>query len=292
SAYTFRLKIKRYLYTSLEYFPQLKRKNIKWDVNFHDKNNKSINQILNKYNTRIKAPLKFISGEDSASKSLNLFLKSKFNNYEKQRNDPTLDGQSNLSPHLHFGQISSQRVVLEFLKLKKLGDLKGSIYDEIIVRKELSDNFCYYNRLYDSFEGFPEWAKNSLNKHRMDKREYIYTLKDLECADTHDAAWNAAQVQMVKEGKMHGYMRMYWCKKILEWTESPEQALEYAQILNDKYELYGRDPNGYVGIAWSIGGVHDRAWPERNIFGKIRYMNFEGLRRKCNIQDYIDRYIY
>ena len=137
------------------------------------------------------------------------------------------------------------------------------------------------------FEGFPEWAKRTLHAHRNDKREYLYDRDQFENAQTHDDLWNAAQMEMVKRGKMHGYMRMYWAKKILEWTESPEQAMEIAIYLNDRYELDGRDPNGYTGIAWSIGGVHDRAWNERPVFGKIRYMSYNGCKSKFNIKNYI-----
>jgi deoxyribodipyrimidine photo-lyase len=171
-----------------------------------------------------------------------------------------------------------------------LEELYNSFFDEIIVRKELSDNFCLYNKNYDNFDGFPNWAKETLNAHRNDKREYLYSLDELENSLTHDDLWNAAQRQMVREGFMHGYLRMYWAKKILEWTENPELALEYAIYLNDKYELDGRDPNGYTGIAWSIGGVHDRPWFERPIFGKIRYMNFNGCAKKFNTKDFINKY--
>jgi len=130
-----------------------------------------------------------------------------------------------------------------------------------------------------------------LHAHRADRREYLYSLSDFERAKTHDALWNAAQLQMVYTGKMHGYMRMYWAKKILEWTSSPEKAMEIAIVLNDRYELDGRDSNGYTGIAWAIGGVHDRPWFERPIFGKIRYMNALGCARKFNVQKYIQTFI-
>jgi deoxyribodipyrimidine photo-lyase len=139
---------------------------------------------------------------------------------------------------------------------------------------------------YDNFEGFHKWAKETLNEHRNDEREYTYSLEQFENAETHDDLWNAAQLEMVKTGKMHGFMRMYWAKKILEWTKTPEQALEFGIYLNDKYELDGRDPNGYVGVAWSIGGVHDRAWGERPVFGKIRYMNYNGCKRKFDVNKY------
>lgn len=136
---------------------------------------------------------------------------------------------------------------------------KVAFLEELIVRRELCDNLCFYNKHYDSPEGFPQWAKESLGRQRQKPREYVDSLEQFEHAVTHDKLWNAAQREMVTRGKMHGYMIMYWAKKILEWTESPEHAMEIAIYLNDRYELDGRDPNGYTGIAWSIGGVHHRA---------------------------------
>ena len=165
--------------------------------------------------------------------------------------------------------------------------LREAFLEELIIRRELADNFCFYSAHYDSFAGFPDWAKKTLHEHRKDKRNYLYTSDEFERAQTHDDLWNAAQMEMMKRGKMHGYMRMYWAKKILEWTESPEKALQIAIYLNNKYELDGRDPNGYAGIAWSIGGVHDRAWGERPIFGKIRYMSYQGCKSKFDVKKYI-----
>ena len=161
----------------------------------------------------------------------------------------------------------------------------------MIVRRELSDNFCWYNPNYASVAGFPEWAKKSIALHRDDRREHLYSQEQFEKAATHDRLWNAAQQQMVMTGTMHGYLRMYWAKKILEWTESVEEALEIAIYLNDRYQLDGRDPNGYAGIAWSIGGLHDRAWGERPVFGKIRYMNEKGCRRKFDVERYCARFV-
>jgi deoxyribodipyrimidine photo-lyase len=165
----------------------------------------------------------------------------------------------------------------------------SSFLEELVVRRELADNFCYYNAHYDQFDGFPNWAKETLREHQKDRREYIYTLKEMEAAQTHDDLWNAAQMEMVHKGKMHGYLRMYWAKKILEWTQSPQDALQVAIYLNDRYELDGRDPNGYTGIAWSIGGVHDRAWKERAIFGKVRYMSYKGASGKFDVKAYIQK---
>ncbi|PSN38921.1 hypothetical protein C0J52_11866 [Blattella germanica] len=159
--------------------------------------------------------------------------------------------------------------------------------EEAIVRRELADNFCFYNEKYDSLDGAYDWAKITLEAHRKDKRQYLYTREELEKAVTHDDLWNSAQLQLVQEGKMHGFLRMYWAKKILEWTESPKKALADAIYLNDRFSIDGRDPNGFVGCMWSICGIHDQGWAERPIFGKIRYMNYEGCKRKFDIAAYI-----
>lgn len=227
-------------------------------------------------------------GESEACRQLNVFIESKLNNYSELRNDPSLNYQSGLSPYLHFGMISAQRIALEVQKANVNPDSEDAFLEELIIRKELSDNFCYFNPEYDKFNGFHNWAKTTLNEHRNDLREHLYTIEQFANAETHDKYWNAAQTEMVITGKMHGYMRMYWAKKILEWTRSPEEALDFGIFLNDKFSLDGRDPNGYAGIAWSIGGVHDRAWNERPIFGKIRYMNDSGLKRKFDIEKYVE----
>ena len=209
--------------------------------------------------------------------------------YSTLRNDPNESGQSNLSPYLHFGQLSAQRVAIEVMKSPASDEDKSAFLEELIVRRELSDNFCFYNPHYDATEGFPNWAKETHRIHSDDKREHTYALKEFEQGKTHDPLWNAAQMELVITGKMHGYMRMYWAKKILEWTSNPEEAMRFSIYLNDKYSLDGRDPNGYAGIAWSIGGVHDRAWGERSVFGKIRYMNYNGCKRKFDVAKYIGR---
>jgi deoxyribodipyrimidine photo-lyase len=235
-------------------------------------------------------PVPWLSpGDQAARKNLTQFLAEKLAHYDQDRNDPNRDGQSDLSPHLHFGHIAPQRVALEVRDSKAPRDSKDAFLEELIVRRELSDNFCYYNPDYDRFQGYPEWARKTLDDHRADEREYLYTLEEFEASRTHDPLWNAAQLEMVQRGKMHGYLRMYWAKKILEWTASPEEAQEVAIYLNDRYELDGRDPNGYVGIAWSLGGVHDRAWGERPIFGKVRYMSYKGAASKFDVQAYIDK---
>jgi len=227
-----------------------------------------------------------LPGEKAANKNL-LIIKDSLKGYSINRNNPNKDALSNMSPYFHFGHISTQRVALEIKNSNlNLAD-KKSFLEEMIVRRELSDNFCEYEQNYDYFEGFHAWAQNTLNEHRKDKRDYLYHTSQFEFAETHDPLWNAAQRQMVTTGKMHGYMRMYWAKKILEWSHSPEIAIQNAIDLNDKYELDGRDPNGYAGIAWSIGGIHDRAWFERPVYGKIRYMNYNGCKKKFNVEGYI-----
>ncbi len=228
-----------------------------------------------------------LPGENAASEALVEFLKLRLNQYHSGRNFPDRKGQSDLSPYLHFGHLSTQRVALEILRYGVDAESKKAFLEELIVRRELADNFCLHNTDYDNFNGFTPWAKTTLNKHRNDTRDYNYTAAQFENALTHDDLWNAAQLEMLTTGKMHGFMRMYWAKKILEWTSSPEEAIAIAIWLNDKYELDGRDPNGYAGIAWAIGGTHDRPWGERGIYGMIRYMNYQGCKRKFDVAKYI-----
>jgi deoxyribodipyrimidine photo-lyase len=215
------------------------------------------------------------------------FIGQRLCRYGQDSNNPCKEGQSGLSPYLHFGQLSAQRLALLVSQAQLGSEEKEHFLEELIVRRELSDNFCLYEPAYDSVDGFPQWAQKTLGEHRSDTREYIYTFADFEAGNTHEALWNACQLDLVQSGKLHGFLRMYWAKKILEWTPDPETALAYAITLNDCYSLDGRDPNGYTGIAWAIGGVHDRAWRERPVFGKIRYMNLAGCRRKFDVDAYI-----
>ncbi|MBK7632515.1 MAG: deoxyribodipyrimidine photo-lyase [Ignavibacteriales bacterium] len=288
AAYTIRPKIHKALLEFMDEYPVLEK------MNRTEIQSDKIDWIKIKKSLQINFDVKEVDwiqpGETAALKSLQNFLENKLDTYNEFKNDPTKDGQSNFSPYLHFGQISAQRIVLETERVSSNEEYKKTFLEELIVRKELSDNFCYFNKNYDSFNGFPNWAKTSLNEHRKDEREFVYTLKQFEQANTHEDLWNASQKDLITTGKMHGYMRMYWAKKILEWTKSPEDAMKIAIYLNDKYELDGRDPNGFTGIAWSIGGVHDRAWFERPIYGKIRYMNRNGAERKFNLTAYLDRF--
>ena len=225
-------------------------------------------------------------GEKGARKRLDSFFHSTLSRYHEERNDPNSDATSLMSPYLHFGHISSARIALEVLTSGVHEGAREAFLEELIVRRELSDNFCWYNPRYDSMDGFPDWARRTLEKHRGDKREYLYTFDQLDAGETHDELWNTAQRKLVNLGTMHGYLRMYWAKKILEWTASPEEALETTIRLNDSYQLDGRDSNGYTGAAWSVGGVHDRPWRERDIFGTIRYMNLNGCRKKFDVDHF------
>ena len=228
----------------------------------------------------------FRGGTSEAKKHLKNFIKHKLDWYGDVRNDPNKDGTSNMSPYLHFGQISALYIALKVLASKGKG--KEAYLEELIVRRELSHNFVFYNRTYGKFAGLAAWAKRTLNYHASDKRRYVYSLREFEQAKTHDPYWNAAQKEMVLTGKMHGYMRMYWGKKILEWSGSPKAGLKTALYLNNKYELDGRDANAYAGVGWCFG-QHDRAWSERPVFGKVRYMNANGLKRKFDADAYVEK---
>jgi deoxyribodipyrimidine photo-lyase len=288
-AHTFRPKIHRALQEFMTPFPDLAAHPYPWKGEL---TGSDWTGIWQNHNTdRSVAMVNWLQpGETAARRALHDFLEHRLPSYNELRNDPTKSGQSNLSPYLHFGQLAPQRAALEAGRCGENIKSQEAFLEELVVRRELADNFCLYNDQYDSYEGFPAWARNTLDKHRNDAREYVYSLELFEQAVTHDELWNAAQREMASTGKMHGYMRMYWAKKILEWSESPEQALEIAIYLNDRYALDGHDPNGYTGIAWSTGGVHDRAWVERPVFGKIRYMNYNGCKRKFDVQAYIARY--
>jgi len=288
AAYTIRPKINKLLPEFLTDLPRVIKHPYKAPGQTHLNDWEAAEGVLRVDNTG-KEELHFTHGEAASQEAMRSFITNKLARYDEERNDPSKNGQSNLSPYLHFGQLGAQRLAYEVRQAGKSGLAVDSFLEELLVRRELSDNFCFYNDHYDSVEGFPRWAKETLAAHSADPREYLYTLEEFENSQTHDNLWNAAQSEMVITGKMHGYMRMYWAKKILEWTESPEQAMEFAIYLNDKYSLDGRDPNGYSGIAWCIGGVHDRAWGARPVFGKVRFMSYKGIKSKFNIAGYIDK---
>jgi deoxyribodipyrimidine photo-lyase len=245
-----------------------------------------INSLLN-INCLIKPVTSLIPGEQAAQERFMSFLNHGLNRYATKRNDPNANATSILSPYLHFGQISAQQIALQVFEKETSQENRDAFIEELFIRRELAENYCFYNERYDSFEGLPDWAKNSLLAHAEDHRSHCYSREQFEHAQTHDPLWNAAQTSLLETGIMHGYMRMYWAKKILEWSPCPVSALETAIALNDGYALDGRDPNGYAGIAWSIGGLHDRPWNERPVYGKIRYMNDSGCARKFDVKRYI-----
>lgn len=225
-------------------------------------------------------------GYSEAKKRLDDFIENKLCNYDTLKNHPDKDFSSGLSAYLHFGQISPIDIYNAVKDIDSPG--KENFIDELIVRRELAFNFVYYNDRYDTYDCLPSWATQSLVMHKKDKRTWIYTLEQLEMSETHDPYWNAAQTQLRITGEMHGYMRMYWGKKFIEWSMNPEEAFNIALYLNNKYALDGRDPNSFAGIAWCFG-KHDRPWAERPIFGKIRYMNDKGLERKFDIDAYVEK---
>ena len=233
----------------------------------------------------------FTGGTHAALQRMKEFIAQGLENYPTARNHPETDGTSRLSPYLHFGHISPVTIVLaadEAVKAAKVSHAARDVFvSELVGWREISVNFVKYVPDYDSIACAPSWAEKTLREHARDKRDPIYTLEELEQAKTYDELWNAAQMQMVKYGWMHNYLRMYWAKKILEWSPDPARAYEYAVHLNDKYFLDGRDPNGYAGIAWAIAGVHDRPWFDRPIFGTVRYMSGASTGKKFNSKRYI-----
>jgi deoxyribodipyrimidine photo-lyase len=237
-------------------------------------------------------PVDYLTGGSHAAlKRLKDFIANDLAHYPDRRNHPEFQGTSHLSPYLHFGHIGPRTIARAAQSALKQGTLPQESYDtfisEVIGWRELAVNFVKYVPSYDSIDCAEPWAQKTLREHARDPRNPVYTLEELEKAETYDELWNASQMQMVKFGWMHNYLRMYWAKKILEWSPSPAIAFHNAVHLNDKYELDGRDPNGYAGIAWAIAGVHDRPWFDRPIFGTIRYMSGGSTGKKFNSKLYI-----
>jgi deoxyribodipyrimidine photo-lyase len=288
TAATIRSKIMRKLDAFLvplkQHEPNTDSLSLYFDSFYIDDLEKAISKL--RIDKSVKRVDSFHGGTKEAKSHLEVFVEGKLDRFPELRNDPNLDYLSHMSPYLHFGQISPLYIALKVLKTGSPGI--EAFLEEMIIRRELSMNFVFYNEKYDSFEAIPDWAKRTLKAHQKDKRPYLYSLKELEGAKTHDPYWNAAQKQMVIEGKMHGYMRMYWGKKILEWARTTEEAFRNGLYLNNKYELDGRDPNGFTGVAWCFG-KHDRPWGERPTFGNVRYMNEKGLKRKFDAEEYVKR---
>jgi len=231
----------------------------------------------------------FRGGTNAARDRITAFLRSALPGYADARNDPATPRVSGLGPYLHFGQISPVEIAYKVCRSTSASDEdKAAFLEELIVRRELAVNFVFYTRDYDSYESLPDWARKTLAEHAGDERPVLYDRKRLEAADTDDPYWNAAMNEMRATGYMHNHMRMYWGKKILEWSESPQQAYDTALYLNNRYFLDGRDANSWTNVGW-LFGLHDRAWTERGIFGKVRYMNARGLERKFDVGAYVDR---
>lgn len=223
-------------------------------------------------------------GTAAALRALRRFTARALARYHEDRNDPSLDGTSRLSAYLHFGQLGPHTVAIAVRRARAPRAAKAAYLEELIVRRELAVNFALRNAAYDSFASAPAWARATLARHAGDRRSHLYPEDRLEAAATHDPLWNAAQTEMVATGRMHGYLRMYWAKKILEWTPSAAIAYDVAARLNDRYLLDGRDPNGYAGIAWAIAGKHDRPWaPDKPVIGLLRPMSAAGAARKFDV---------
>ncbi len=228
-------------------------------------------------------------GTSEALRRLKRFLKERLPRYAEDRNEPTPYATSELSAHLHFGHINPLTIALAVRDSGEAPEDIDAYLEELIVRRELCINYVARNPDYDRLQGCPEWALKTLAKHTDDPRPALYDARQFEAGETHDPLWNAAQKEMVLTGRMHNYLRMYWAKKILEWTSDAETAFRIALDLNDRYEMDGRNPNGYAGVAWAIGGLHDRPWPERPVFGTVRFMSYESTRRKFDSDGYIAR---
>jgi deoxyribodipyrimidine photo-lyase len=226
-------------------------------------------------------------GRVAAKKQLAAFLKHGLRRYAAGHNEPSAHATSGLSPYLHFGQISALEVALavqSYARAHKL--IADEFLEQLIVRRELAFNFARFVPTADSLDVLPEWARETMRRHRRDRRNPVYKCEQFDRAETHDALWNAAQKELLVRGTIHGYYRMYWGKKIVEWSASYDDALRIMIYLHDRYALDGRDPNTYTNILWCFG-LHDRPWPERRVFGTLRYMSLEGMRRKTNVDAYI-----
>ncbi len=248
-----------------------------------------VNALLHTMNIdRTVAPVTqfFRGGTSEAKRRYQAFLRSRLENYQKNRAAVETADTSHMSMYLHFGQISPLYLALEALRCAPDGTARQSFLEQLIVRRELAMNFVNFTDEYDRFEALPAWAQRTLREHCGDERAHHYSAAQLEAAETHDRYWNAAMDELKITGYMHNYMRMYWSKKILEWSASPENAFELTLALMNKYFLDARDPNGYTNVAGTLG-LHDRAFPERAVFGQVRYMSAGGLERKADVQAYV-----
>ena len=292
AARTIRPKIHRHLASYLVAFKQSKVKHPSLGLKVKGIELGDTEALLRKLNLDRSVPpvsdwLK--GGTSRALERFDGFIRHRLKYYDQHSNQPQTNDISHMSPYLHFGQISPLQLALKISRVSdSLQTVRDAYIEQLIVRRELAMNFANYTSDYDAYTCIPGWAQKTLADHRQDKREYNYSQQQLENAGTHDPYWNASMMEMKHTGFMHNYMRMYWGKKILEWSSTPQKAFRTTLAINNKYFLDGRDPNSYTGVAW-IYGVHDRAWTERPIFGKTRYMAASGLERKCDITAYIKK---
>jgi deoxyribodipyrimidine photo-lyase len=294
AAYTIRPKITKLLpeYLKPVEAPKLKRK---WDeaqpfAELHTEVGETeIPELVAECEIDHTVPrsISFIGGETAALKRLSTFLDKNLSRYASGRNEPSEHATSNLSPYLHFGHISALHVALEAKRHAAENKLVADEFlEELIVRRELAFNYARHVERPESFCNLPDWAKATLRKHAPDPRNPSYSREEFEHARTHDALWNACQKEMLLRGKIHGYYRMYWGKKIIEWSETCQDALDTMIYLHDRYALDGRDPNTYTNILWCFG-LHDRPWTERAVFGQIRWMSLDGMKRKTDVDAYL-----
>jgi deoxyribodipyrimidine photo-lyase len=232
----------------------------------------------------------FKGGSLAAENYLTIFLKDKLRHYATGRNEPSENATSHMSPYLHFGQISALEIALRVSEYAKEHKLIADEYlEELIVRRELAFNYARFVEDPGELKNLPDWCQLNMQKHAKDKRDPVYTPQQFERAETHDELWNAAQKEMLLYGTIQGYYRMYWGKKIIEWSRTYEEAAKTMIDIHGRYALDGRDPNTYTNIFWCFG-LHDRPWPERPIFGKMRFMSLDGMKRKTNTRAYIDQF--
>lgn len=292
AARTIRPKIQKHLAPFLVPAPRQRPRRSSIDLGLSSIDLKNPDAVLNDLDIDRSVPpvSRFFSGgQAAAEKRLSRFIAHHLHNYQSNRNQPQTEDISQMSPYLHFGQISPVAIALAIINAAPENDANRAAYlEELIIRRELAVNFVHYTPDYDRYSCLPAWARQSLDAHRPDRRPYLYDRHTLAAAGTHDPYWNAAMREMRHTGFMHNAMRMYWGKKILEWSSSPQQAYETTLALNNTYFLDGRDPNSFAGVGW-VFGLHDRAWFEREIFGKVRYMAASGLERKCDIGAYVDK---
>jgi len=292
AARTIRPKIHRHLETYLVGLKQTRVKHPSLGMKIKEVELEDTEGLLRKLNLdRSVPPVSdlFKGGTSQAVKRFDGFVRHRLKYYDQHSNQPQTNDISHMGPYLHFGQISPLYLALKMNRAPdSLKAVKDAYIEQLVVRRELAMNFTFYTSRYDAYTCIPGWAEKTLAEHEHDAREYLYSRRQLENADTHDPYWNASMLEMKHTGFMHNYMRMYWGKKILEWSKTPQQAFRTNLTLNNKYFLDGRDPNSYTGVAW-IYGVHDRAWTERTIFGKTRYMAASGLERKCDIVAYVKK---